>query len=129
MIIVNVLIDSSGWVEFFAKGKKAQKFLPFIEKASKNTHFTPTIVLYEVFKIIKRDLGDATATESIAYMIDSTQLVPLDERLALQAAELSLQTGLAMADAMIKVTAELHGAILVTGDKHFKGMEGVEFVK
>jgi predicted nucleic acid-binding protein len=48
--------------------------------------------------------------------------VPIDERLALLAARISLDRRLAMADAMIYATALVAGARLVTADAHFQGL-------
>jgi predicted nucleic acid-binding protein len=50
------------------------------------------------------------------------RVVPIDERLALLAARISLDRRLAMADAMIYATALAAGAHLVTSDTHFKGL-------
>jgi hypothetical protein len=43
-------------------------------------------------------------------------IVPVDESLALEAADVALERGLAMADAIVFATAQRHGATLVTGD-------------
>ena len=48
--------------------------------------------------------------------------MPIDERLALLAARISLDRRLAMADAMIYATALVAGAHLVTSDAHFEGL-------
>ncbi len=125
---VNVLIDSSGWIEYFSKGPKAKKFSEFIQSAKKETHKTPTIVLFEVYKKLKKEAGEESANQAIAHIIDSTELIPLDERISIYAAELSIQTGLAMTDAIIKATAELYKAGIKTTDAHFKGLAEVEII-
>ena len=125
---MNVLIDSSGWIEFFSNGKKAEKFGKYIKNAAKENFFTPSIVVFEVYKKIKKEFGEDKANQAVAYIVDSTNLVPLDERVAIYAADLSLTTGLAMADAIIKATADLNNAELKTTDNHFKGLENVELV-
>lgn len=117
---MNVLIDSSGWIEYFANAPKAGRYAPLIEKASKQTHFTPTIVLFEVFKKIKRDAGEKKALLAIAHIIDSTTVLALTERTAIHAAELSLQLGLSLADSIILATAIEQEARIFTGDRHFK---------
>ena len=50
------------------------------------------------------------------------------EDLALEAALISGETGLPMADSIILATARLHRATLWTQDADFEGMEGVEYV-
>ena len=49
-------------------------------------------------------------------------IVPVDETLALEAADLALSAGLAMADALIYATARRHRAKLVTMDTDFEGL-------
>jgi predicted nucleic acid-binding protein len=52
-------------------------------------------------------------------------VVPLDTRLALDAAEVAQQHKLATADAIIYATALAHGAEVVTCDAHFNGLPDV----
>lgn len=124
----SVLIDSCGWVDYFSGGPLAGKYAPYVEDATPATHFTPSIVLYEVHKRIKSILGEEQALTVVARMISNTAIVDLDRELALDAAEISIKFGLAMADSIVKATAEKFGATVVTGDKHFKGLEGVILV-
>jgi predicted nucleic acid-binding protein len=49
-------------------------------------------------------------------------IAAVDEALALDAAELSLVHGLAMADALVYATARRFRATLVTGDADFEGL-------
>jgi predicted nucleic acid-binding protein len=46
-------------------------------------------------------------------------IAPVDESLALEAADISLAHGLAMADSLVYATARRHGAKLVTADADF----------
>jgi predicted nucleic acid-binding protein len=48
--------------------------------------------------------------------------VPADESLALDAADISLAHGLAMADSFVYATARRHGAKLVTADADFEAL-------
>lgn len=125
----NVLVDSCGWVEYFTEGALADKYEPHIVNANKRTHFTPTIVLYEVYKRVKQELGEERAIEVCARIMGHTTTVLLDEKLAMKAADLSLKHQLSMADAIIKASAEIHNAKIVTSDEHLGKLDGVEFVK
>lgn len=125
---MNVSVDSSLWIEYFAGGKKAKKAAKIIQKAKKPSFKTPSIVLFEVYKKIKKDVNEQAANQAIAYIVDLTEIVPLNERIALHAAEISIQTGLAMADSIVKATAELCNASLKTMDKDFKGLNSVELL-
>ena len=57
------------------------------------------------------------------------KIVPVDEPLALEAADISLKLGLAMADALVYATAQRHGATLVSGDADFDGLPGAVVIR
>jgi len=52
----------------------------------------------------------------------------MNEKIAIEAAEISLEKGLSMADAIIKATADVYGARVITSDRHFEGIENVEII-
>lgn len=56
-------------------------------------------------------------------------IVPVDESLALEAADISLAHGLAMADSLVYATARRHGARLVTADEDFDGLPDTILVR
>ena len=117
-----IVVDSSGWVEWFAGGALAGEYAPYLKDFRKIV--TPTIVLYEVYKRIKRDLGEEQALLAVASM-QQTVVFPLTDEVALSAADLSLQHRLAMADAIVLATAHHFRAQLVTSDSDFEAIEGV----
>jgi predicted nucleic acid-binding protein len=79
------------------------------------------IEIYEVYKVIRRDLSEDRALEAVSVLRRAT-IVPVDESLALEAADVALSRGLAMADAIVYATARRHGATLLTGDADFDGL-------
>ncbi|MHC9062287.1 PIN domain-containing protein [Nitrospira sp. CMX1] len=89
---------------------------------------TSTIVLYEVYKKIKRERGEEMALQ-LAGRLHATHVIPLTESSALLAADLSLQHGLVMADAMVYATARDQGAEILTGDADLEGLPGVVYIK
>ena len=82
------------------------------------------IEIYEVYKVIRRDLSEERALEAVAALRRAT-IAPVDESLALEAADLSLTHGLAMADALVYATARRHGAALITADADFEELPDV----
>lgn len=56
-------------------------------------------------------------------------IAPVDDSLALEAADLFLAHGLAMADSLVYATARRHGARLVTADADFQGLPGAIVVQ
>ena len=121
------IIDSGGWIEYFIDGKYADKFGKYIENANPDSVFTPTIIIYEVYKKICRDIGEEEALKAIAHIKCSTEVVDLTEEIAISSAETSLKEKLPMADAIIYTVSGRYNSILVTGDGHFKGMEKTIF--
>ena len=58
------LIDSSAWLEYLTQDQDAAKFAPFIESGSPT--LVPTIVLYEVVKVLMRQRGKIVADRFIS---------------------------------------------------------------
>jgi predicted nucleic acid-binding protein len=119
------LVDSSGWVEFIGDGPLAEKFAPYFER--EEHLLVPAIVLYEVYKKLLSAQGSTAADRFLSAALRA-RLVPIDERLALLAARISLDRRLAMADAMIYATALAAGAHLITSDSHFQGLDEVTVI-
>jgi predicted nucleic acid-binding protein len=117
-----LLVDSSGWLEYLTEDLNAAGFAPYIEREA--PALMPTIVLYEVFKVLVRERGKTDADRFVSQAFRHI-LVPLDEDLALASARVSLEFRLAMADAIIYATALAYHATLVTGDVAFRGLPGV----
>jgi predicted nucleic acid-binding protein len=121
------IVDSSGWIEYLGDGPKAEAFARFFEK--EEALLLPTIIVYEVFKKLLKERGTSLAEQFFAQarqLADST--IVLDTDLAVQAATLSSETGLPMADAIIYATAHAAQAELITSDAHFSGLPGVTMI-
>lgn len=120
-------IDSSGWLEYFVDGQHAKTYRKYLE--SRQPVRTPSLVLFEVYKKITRERSETDGLLAITQIVERSEaIVPLDERLALFAADVSLQWKLAMADAIIYASALHHKATLITSDRHFEGLDGVVLV-
>lgn len=120
------LVDSSGWLEFFADGKNADFFAEPITKTDEL--LVSTINLYEVFKRILQQRDQDDALQAVAVMRQGT-VINVDETLALQAAKFGHEFKLPLADAVIYSTALASGATLWTQDADFKGLESVRYIK
>lgn len=120
------IVDSSGWLEYFAEGGNADFFAPAIED-TKNL-LVPVICLYEVFKKLLQQSG---LNEAQVHVSDMKQgkVVEIDESLALSAAKLSADLKLPMADSLILATARANNAVLWTQDEHFKDLDGVKYIE
>jgi predicted nucleic acid-binding protein len=119
------VVDSSGWLEYFADGPNAKHFAPVVNLAAQLV--VPTVTLYEVFKVVLRESDENAALQACAALQKGT-VVDLTPTLALAAGKLSHLHALPMADAIILATARAYGAMLWTQDAHFKEMRGVKYV-
>jgi len=120
------VIDTSAWIEWLVDsslGKKLAREIP-----DRAECIVPTIVQLELAKWLTREVGEDQADQMIAFT-QKCQVVPLDTRIALLAADLHRQYGLATADAVVYATAREHDAELLTCDAHFSGLPGAVVVK
>jgi predicted nucleic acid-binding protein len=119
------IVDSSGWLEYFADGENASFFAPVIEDTE---HLiVPVICLYEVFKRLMAQRGENAALVHIGDMHQG-QIANLTSSVALQAAKLSTDFKIAMADSIILATARAFDATLWTQDGDFEGIKDVEYI-
>ncbi len=122
-----ISVDSYGWVERFTDGPKAERYNRIINKAKSGDLITSVVVLYEVYKRLKKAKGEEAALEAVA-ALSQTKVVPIDQTLSLEAADYSLEHGLHFADALVYATARQRSVELYTSDEDLKGLKGVTFV-
>ena len=120
------VVDSSGWLEYFADGSNADFFALAIESVSELV--VPSISIYEVFKKVLQERGESEGFQAVATM-QQGRVVDLDATLALRAAKISAELKLPMADSVMLATAQVHEATLWTQDADFEGIEGVEYIE
>ncbi len=120
------VVDSSGWLEYFADSKNAAHFAEAIENPE--LLVVPSVTIYEVFKKIVKGRDEHVALTIVASMKQG-RVVDLDLDLSLLAAKLSKEHRLPMADSIVLATAKRHDAIVLTQDSDFAGIEGVRFFK
>ncbi len=119
-----IVVDSSGWLEYFADGPNADVFAGLV--VDPENLVVPSITLFEVFKRIRTQRDSGMALRAVAQM-KRGRVVNLDGDLAIMAADLSVELRLPLADSIILATARSAGATLWTQDADFDGLEGVEY--
>ncbi len=122
------IIDSCIWIEHMTDGPKAKDCARFMGEDGEHDLITPTIVMYEVFKHIRRLLGQKEASEAIVHLQEKSTTIDLNATTAVSAAQLSTDENLHMADAIILATARRYKAKVVTSDEDLKGKDGVVYV-
>ena len=118
------VVDSSGWLEFFADGPNADFFAPAIENLEEL--LVPSISIYEVFKRVLQQKGEDMALEAVAVMMQG-QVLDLDASIAITAAKISHELKIPMADSMMLATARDNDALLWTQDADFSSIPDVSF--
>ena len=119
------IVDSSGWLEYFANGTNADFFSQPIEDT--DALIVPSISIYEVFKRILQQRDETEALNAIAFM-QSGKIIDLSSPIALHAARISADLKIPMADSIMLATAREYGAKLWTQDSDFDGLDGVEYI-
>lgn len=118
------IVDSSGWLEYFSDGPNADYFAEPLGNVSEL--LVPTIILYEVFKVVCRQRGEDSALQATALM-QQGRIIELSSSIALLAAKLSLDAKIPMADSIILATTQTNDATLWTQDNDFEGLPGVRY--
>jgi len=118
------VVDSCGWLEYFADGPNAEHFAVPLEDTS--ALVVPSTCIYEVFRRLLQQRGRTDALAAAAVMRQGT-VVPLTDTLAMEAAALGYELKLPMAESVILSTARAFQAILWTQDAHFASIQGVRY--
>ncbi len=118
------VVDSSGWLEYFAGGRRARTFEPVLEDLE--SLIVPVVSVYEVFKVLLREAGEEAAIQGAAAM-QRGRIIDLTVQQALDAATLSLRHSLPMADSLILAAAREHAATVWTLDDDFSGFPDVRY--
>ncbi len=105
------MVDSSGWLEYFADGVNADIFAEPLRDMEKV--LVPAICYYEVFKVVLRERNESDALQVLALMHQGIT-IDIDSDIAVQAAKNSLQYRLSMADSIIFTVAQQFDSTLCT---------------
>jgi len=118
------LVDSSGWLEYFADGNNADFFVSSIEDTE--NLMVSTINIYEVYKKVLREKDEESAIQAVAVM-QNGRIIDVDTSISLTAAKLSYDLKIPMADSLILSTARLNNAVLWTQDSDFENIPDVKY--
>ncbi len=122
-----ICLDSYAWIERFTEGPKASKYNRIIDSVRPYEIVTPVVVVYEVYKRVRKTKGEQVALEAVA-VLTQTLIVDVDQTLCLEAADYSIAFNLHFSDALVYATARRHGVELYTSDSDLRNLQGVVFV-
>jgi predicted nucleic acid-binding protein len=120
---LNIVLDSSGWIELLAGTDRAPLFEPALRA---DRLIVPSIVRYEVGRYTFSHKG-TEGRELALTALSKFEQVPVDDAVADVASELAHNHKLAMADALVYAVAQVADAELWTQDKHFERLPRVKF--
>ena len=118
------LVDSSGWIEFFRAGANGPMFKPVIE--DRHHLLVPTIALFEVHKVLSRNLPADLVTQCLDVM-RLGRVLDLTDKRAIAASTIAVRHRLAMADAAMYSLALEFEATFWTQDVDYQGLQGVRY--
>jgi len=118
------VVDSSGWLEYLVDGPKASSFEKPLEDLG--DLIVPTICLFEIFKVVLRERGEDDALQAIALMKQG-KVADLTAEIALEAAKISHDHKIPMADSVVLATARTYEATIWTMDSDLKKFDRVKF--
>ncbi len=118
------ILDSSAWLECLDEGPNTPHFAPVIAKHP--DLIVPAIIITEIRKFLLREKGGEEA-ETITRSLLASHVVPIDESIAISAADLAIKHKLPLADSLIYATTLAHEATLWTQDDDFKGLPNVKY--
>lgn len=118
------LVDSCGWLEYLSDGPNADFYVFPLLKT--NQLLVPVICIYEVYKKILTEKSENEAFQAVALMHQGL-IIDVDVNISLNAARISYENKLPMADSLILASAREYDAIVWTQDKHFKDILDAKF--
>lgn len=120
------LVDSCGWLEYFANGPNSNFFSTPIEDTE--NLIVPTICVFEVFKRVSQQRGEHEALKAISAMLQGN-VKNLDLQTSITAAKESLENELPLADSIVLATAKISKATIWSQDEHFKKIAEIKYKK
>jgi predicted nucleic acid-binding protein len=120
------LVDSCGWLEYFADGGNADFFASAVEDTK--SLIVPSLCIAEVFKVLLREKNVDIADKAISAM-RLGKIIDLDANLAIETAKVGAKYKLSLADSIIYATAKTQNALIWTQDKHFENLADVKYTQ
>lgn len=118
------VVDASGWIEYLTDSTRADLFAEPIEQRSKL--LVPTIALFEVHKILSRNLS-ADIVDRCLNVMRLGRVLDLTDARAIAASKISKAHGLALADAAVYSMAIEFNAQFWTQDVDYEGLPEVQY--
>jgi len=136
--MMNIIVDSWAWIEYFAGTKYGAIVKEYLEK---HVCFTPNIVLLEIAgKYAREGFSEKEILKRILFIIKKTEIIEFTYEDAVKASfcylelreharKLGLKKKPGIADGLLLALARRYNAKILTGDEHFREITEVIFIK
>jgi predicted nucleic acid-binding protein len=121
-----ILVDTYAWIEIFQGSLWGEKALECMEQGAPLA--VSVLTLYELQYRLSALYGDGKTAGLLKTILSHAGAIPVDMQIALAAGTIkSLQkkkgSAMGAVDCMILATARSRGLKILSGDKHFEGLE------
>jgi len=122
----SILVDTYTWIEIFQDSPWGRKALACIEKNSPVA--VSVLTLYELRYRLSDFFGREKIGSLMGIVMNHADVIPVDTDIAILAGAIKadqkkIRSGMGAVDCMILATARVHGLKIISGDKHFAGLE------
>jgi predicted nucleic acid-binding protein len=124
--VTGILIDTYTWIEIFRNSPWGWQALEFIEKNSPLA--VSVLTLYELQYRFNDLYGEEKTGSFITTILTHAEVIPVDMQIAIAAGTIRTGqkkkgNGMGAVDCLILATARIHNLNVLTGDRHFDGLE------
>lgn len=119
------LVDSQGWLEFFADGELAEKFSEAIIDIKKL--IVPAPIITTVFRSLLQQTSASIALQAIAHM-QLGKCVSLDSQIAMTAARFGVKNTLDSDELYLLAFAKKYNCIIWTNNPKLELQSNVKFI-
>ena len=121
-----ILADTFAWMEIFKDTLWGNRAIECMEKNS--PVFISVLTVYELQYRLLEMYGSEKTASLLETILLHTEVIPVDNQIAIHAGSMKSEQKKAnrtmgAIDCMILATARLHHLKLLSGDKHFSGLE------
>ncbi len=126
MTVPRILVDSWAWIEMIRGSGEGARVRQVIQ--SNPDLVVSVLILYELRYRIEQLLDAKSALHVIDQITKQAEVIPVDDRVAILGGTIKLsqrekKIKMGAVDCMILATARIHGLKILSGDRHFTGLE------
>jgi predicted nucleic acid-binding protein len=125
MIPIAYLLDTWAWIDHLKNNNPAVSLI----LRGNEPVFTSVVTLTEIFILSQRGGGREQGERAVRFISEGSRILPVTPEIAIRAGTYEKKKFAGgIADRLIRATSENNNLLLVTGDQHFKGLAGVQYL-